>query len=91
MVLVGRGLVGCALVGSSSSDYRDLVQATVLTFDSKDGSGSVLFDDGRALPFPGEVFLASGLRLLRPGQRLRVTLDDDCVSALTIVTLEDMR
>lgn len=68
------------------------MQATVLTFDARDCSGSVLFDDGRAIPFSGEVFLASGLRLLRPGQRLRLTVDDDNrISALTIVTLSDLR
>lgn len=68
------------------------MQATVLTFDARDCSGSVLFDDGRASPFSGEVFLASGLRLLRPGQRLRLTVDDDNrISALTIVTLSDLR
>ena len=33
-------------------------------------SGRVVLDDGRSLPFAADVFAASGLRLLRPGQRL---------------------
>jgi hypothetical protein len=47
------------------------MQATVHTF-APDGSGSVLLDDGRELPFAAAAFAESGLRLLRPGQRLTV-------------------
>lgn len=68
------------------------MQATVLRFDPADSSGAVVFDDGRALPFSGEVFLASGLRLLRPGQRLRISLGaDGSIQSLTIATLADPR
>ncbi len=68
------------------------MQATVLRFDPADCSGSVLFDDGRALSFSGEVFRASGLRLLRPGQRLRLGVAaDGSIDSLTIVTLQDPR
>ncbi|WP_460460124.1 cold-shock protein [Angustibacter peucedani] len=53
------------------------MQATVHEFDPATGGGSVLLDDGRRVPFGGEAFLASGLRLLRVGQRLTVTVGDD--------------
>ena len=45
------------------------VQATVRHFDPRTRTGDVLLDDGRALPFPAAAFDASGLRLLRLGQR----------------------
>jgi 2-phospho-L-lactate guanylyltransferase len=48
------------------------VQATVHEFDPETGAGSVLLDDGTRLPFAGSAFAASGLRLLRRGQRLTV-------------------
>lgn len=53
------------------------VQATVHEFDPATGAGSVLLDDGRRLAFGADAFLASGLRLLRVGQRLTVTVGDD--------------
>ena len=66
------------------------MQATVRTFDPRSRTGEVLLDDGRALPFPARAFDASGLRLLRLGQRVRLRLDDDgTVSFLTIATLPD--
>lgn len=48
------------------------MQATAYTYDAQDHSGSVLLDDGTPLPFDGAAFLAGGLRLLRPGQRVRI-------------------
>ncbi len=51
------------------------VQGTVSVFDEGSGAGSVLLDDGRPLDFPAEAFAASGLRLLRVGQRVRVERD----------------
>lgn len=48
------------------------MQASVHTFDPASGTGSVLLDSGRLLPFDAEVFGASGLRLLRLGQRVSV-------------------
>jgi cold shock CspA family protein len=63
------------------------VQATVATFDPQTGSGTVLTDDGRRIPFDGAAFAAGGLRLLRPGQRVRMDLADDRVVRVTIVTL----
>lgn len=51
------------------------MQGTVATFDGTTRSGVLLLDDGTELPFPARAFDASGLRLLRLGQRLRVDLD----------------
>lgn len=70
------------------------------SWSSTTRSGSVLLDDGTELPFDREAFEASGLRLLRFGQRVRLVLDRDDgdgnggdgggqprVSALTLITL----
>lgn len=66
------------------------MQATVRAFDPRTRSGSVLFDDGRELAFGHTAFDASGLRLLRPGQRVRLRLaEDGTVTFLTIATLAD--
>ncbi len=54
-----------------------VVQATVHEFDATTGGGSVLLDDGRRVPFAASAFEASGLRLLRVGQRLTVEVADD--------------
>jgi 2-phospho-L-lactate guanylyltransferase len=48
------------------------MQATVSSFDLSTGSGAVLLDDGVELPFGATAFTGSGLRLLRPGQRVRI-------------------
>jgi len=61
------------------------VQATVHDFDPSSGAGSVLLDDGSRLPFAGAAFEGSGLRLLRPGQRLTVEVRDDEVVALRLL------
>jgi cold shock CspA family protein len=50
------------------------VQATVYRFDPETGSGSVVTDAGLVMPFDAEAFATSGLRLLRPGQRLGITV-----------------
>jgi len=67
------------------------MQATVASFDPATGAGSVLLDDGVRLPFDAAVFRRSGLRLLRPGQRVRlVTTGEDAhreVRELQILTL----
>ena len=65
------------------------VQATVRAFDEASGSGSVLRDDGVELPFGAAAFAASGLRLLRLGQRVRIETDEvgQRVTSLTILTL----
>jgi 2-phospho-L-lactate guanylyltransferase len=64
------------------------MQGTVRNFDPRSGAGDLLLDDGRALDFPGTAFAASGLRLLRLGQRVRIETDDaGRVVRLTIPTL----
>ncbi|GAA4345296.1 cold-shock protein [Angustibacter luteus] len=65
------------------------MQGSVHEFDDATGAGSVLLDDGRRVPFPAEAFWGSGLRLLRPGQRLTVDVSTQDgalrVTALRIV------
>lgn len=51
------------------------MQATVYTYDSETRAGSVLLDDGTPLPFDAAAFDAGGLRLLRPGQRVRIEVE----------------
>ena len=64
------------------------VQATVREFDPATRSGDLLLDDGSALAFSAGAFDASGLRLLRIGQRVRVETDESGrVLRLTIHTL----
>jgi 2-phospho-L-lactate guanylyltransferase len=50
------------------------MQATVVTFDADQGNGSVVLDDGTSLPFSASAFEGSGLRFLRPGQRVSVVV-----------------
>ncbi|SDY55792.1 2-phospho-L-lactate guanylyltransferase [Micromonospora pattaloongensis] len=55
------------------------------TFDAQTRSGTLLLDDGAELAFPAAAFDASGLRLLRLGQRVRVERDGS--GRVTRVTL----
>ncbi len=48
------------------------MQATVRDFDPATGSGSVFLDDGSVCAFGPEAFAASGLRLVRRGQRVTI-------------------
>jgi 2-phospho-L-lactate guanylyltransferase len=64
------------------------VQATVYRYDPDTGSGSVIGDDGVVRPFSVAALRRSGLRHLRPGQRLTVQQDaDDRVTGLTLGTI----
>ena len=63
------------------------MQGTVFSFDELTSSGTVVLDTGRRLDFASEVFAASGLRLLRLGQRVQIEVHDDRITALTIITL----
>lgn len=49
------------------------VQATIHTYD--DAGGTVLLDDGREIPYAATALAESGLRRLRPGQRVSIELD----------------
>jgi cold shock CspA family protein len=61
------------------------MQGTVAHFDPRTRSGTLLLDDGRTVAFPAEAFDASGLRLLRLGQRVR--LEHDANGTLVRITL----
>jgi cold shock CspA family protein len=63
------------------------VQGTVADFDRETGAGRVLLDTGAAVLFDGTAFAASGLRFLRPGQRVRLeTGPDGTVTRVTLAT-----
>jgi cold shock CspA family protein len=67
------------------------MQATVSRYDDQTGAGTVLLDDGVELPFPAKALRGTELRLLRPGQRVRISTAGDGaarhVDALQILTL----
>ncbi|MEU3188069.1 hypothetical protein ABZ707_28280 [Streptomyces sp. NPDC006923] len=64
------------------------MQATAYTYESGTRSGSVLLDDGTPVEFDAEAFDAGGLRLLRPGQRVRIeTEGEGAARRITLVTL----
>ncbi|MDF3302569.1 hypothetical protein [Streptomyces tropicalis] len=69
------------------------MQATAYTYDPETRCGQVLLDDGTPVPFDAPAFDAGGLRLLRPGQRVRIeteTPEEGAGSGLriTLVTLQ---
>lgn len=80
-------------VHSAKATARTLLamQATSYTYDPETRSGSVLLDDGTPVPFDSAAFDAGGLRLLRPGQRVRVEVtgegDERRVTFVTLQTL----
>jgi cold shock CspA family protein len=61
------------------------MQASVHTYNDESGSGSVLLNDGREIPFDGNVLDASGLRRLRPGQRVSIEMSASALTRLWIV------
>jgi 2-phospho-L-lactate guanylyltransferase len=67
------------------------MQATVSRFDDVTHGGAVLLDDGLELDFSGDALAGTGLRLLRPGQRVRISTSgvgaDLRVDSLQILTL----
>jgi cold shock CspA family protein len=65
------------------------MQASVHRYHDESGSGSVLLDDGREIPFDGKVMDASGLRLLRPGQRVSIEMSATALTRLWIVGIGD--
>ncbi|WP_353944933.1 hypothetical protein ABII15_27430 [Streptomyces sp. HUAS MG91] len=68
------------------------MQATAYTYDPETRSGSVLLDDGTPVPFGADAFDAGGLRLLRPGQRVRIEVRPAAAAAdtpeITLITLQ---
>jgi cold shock CspA family protein len=65
-------------------------QATVRSYDGATRSGTVFFDDGTIVGFDAAAYDVGGLRLLRPGQRVRVRVVDGAagpqITALTLAT-----
>ncbi|MET9084090.1 hypothetical protein ACIPX0_38600 [Streptomyces sp. NPDC090075] len=67
------------------------MQATAYTYDPETRSGQVLLDDGTPVPFDGNAFDAGGLRLLRPGQRVRIETEGSGGDLrITLVTLQTL-
>lgn len=65
------------------------MQATAYTYDPDTRSGSVLLDDGTPVPFGAAAFDAGGLRLLRPGQRVRIEVEGEGETRrVVLVTLQ---
>lgn len=63
------------------------MQATVRGYDPGTRSGTVFTGDGTVLEFGSGALAGSGLRLLRPGQRVRIRRDaGGVITALTLVT-----
>ena len=60
------------------------MQATVFSQDHETGA-VVVTDSGVSHDVPAEVVAASGLRFLRPGQRVSVTETDGVITRLWIV------
>ncbi|WP_428842208.1 cold-shock protein, partial [Micromonospora noduli] len=63
--------------GVSPRVYGASMQGTVASYDAATRSGVLLLDDGTEMRFPARAFDASGLRLLRLGQRVRIDTDPD--------------
>jgi 2-phospho-L-lactate guanylyltransferase len=63
------------------------MQGTVAEYDSEQRSGTVLLDDGTRLAFEASALDGTGLRLLRPGQRVRVDGTREHVDRVQILTL----
>jgi hypothetical protein len=64
------------------------MQATVRSFDPATRSGSVFLDDGTVAAFGPAAFAGSGLRLLRPGQRIAIGCDPGgAIVSLRLATL----
>jgi hypothetical protein len=63
------------------------MQGTVRSYDGATRSGTVFLDDGSVLEFSAAALAGSPLRLLRPGQRVRIGLDEaGGVVAITLAT-----
>lgn len=63
------------------------MQATVASYDESSRSGSVFLDDGTRLTFDESALEGTGLRLLRPGQRVRIEGRPGVIEHLQILTL----
>ncbi|CAL9433203.1 hypothetical protein SUDANB145_02084 [Streptomyces sp. enrichment culture] len=70
------------------------MQATAYTYDPDSRCGQVLLDDGTPVPFDAAAFDAGGLRLLRPGQRVRIETEGSRGPGegprITLITLQTL-
>jgi len=65
------------------------MQATAYTYDAATRTGQVLLDDGTPVPFDAPAFDAGALRLLRPGQRVRIETEGTAETLrITLITLQ---
>ncbi|MFF6784468.1 hypothetical protein [Streptomyces sp. NPDC012510] len=65
------------------------MQATAYTYDPATRTGQVLLDDGTPVPFDAPAFDAGRLRLLRPGQRVRIETEGTGEALrITLITLQ---
>jgi cold shock CspA family protein len=60
------------------------MEATVRTFSPGTRSGTVLLDDGTELAFDDAAFDAGEFRLLRPGQRVRISVEKTRVTRVAL-------
>ena len=67
------------------------MQATVSAFDPATSSGTVLLDDGVELEFSRQALAGTGLRLLRPGQRVRLRTSGHGAELTVAVTQRGLR
>ncbi|WP_406282333.1 hypothetical protein [Embleya sp. NBC_00896] len=65
------------------------MQGTVYSFETESREGVVLLDDGSPVSFDAAAFDAGGMRFLRPGQRVRMNVEGDRVTLVTLYTLAD--
>lgn len=84
-IALGLGPRTSRVVNRLGSGWIQAMQASVHVFDPEHHTGSVLLDDGRQVSFTAAAFEASGLRLVRLGQRLTVEVAGDVVVSLGIV------
>lgn len=68
-----------------------MAQGTVKSFDAQTRTGSLLLDDGTEFAIGADAFDASGLLMLRFGQRVRFNLegagDQAHITSINLVTM----
>jgi len=86
--LVDLGVVAAIGVGPATAAAMAAslgsVQASIHTFDDDSGGGSALLDDGREVRFGPQALADSGLRFLRPGQRVSIEVDEGSLVATRV-------
>jgi hypothetical protein len=60
-----------------------VTQATIRSWDP-DAGGSAFLDDGSLVEIPREALQGSVFRLLRPGQRVRLDVEDEVVVSVAL-------